>query len=117
MLCALVKQRVGGYKNPNCHNIPSLIVTYLLLYIDDILIVGSNSEYVHHLKPHFSSKFQIFDLGNLSYFLGLTFRIIPVVLLNLLHSFQIFEVKSCLTPMPITTVDRPDILSIVDRVS
>lgn len=62
------KQRVGGYRNPSCHYIPSFNVTYLLLYIDDIVIVGSNSEYVHRLKLHFSS---IFDLGNLSYFLGL----------------------------------------------
>ena len=48
-------------------------VIYLLLYVDDIIITGSNlsliDSFVHKLRHEFSIK----DLGTLTYFLGLEF--------------------------------------------
>jgi hypothetical protein len=45
--------------------------TLLLLYVDDMLITGDNSEHISHVKQHLSKEFQMSDLGPLSYFLGI----------------------------------------------
>jgi hypothetical protein len=45
--------------------------TLLLLYVDDMLITGDNSEHISHVKQHLSKEFQMSDLGQLSYFLGI----------------------------------------------
>jgi hypothetical protein len=45
--------------------------TLLLLYVDDMLITGDNSEHISHFKQHLSKEFQMSDLGPLSYFLGI----------------------------------------------
>ncbi|KAK8928931.1 hypothetical protein KSP39_PZI017248 [Platanthera zijinensis] len=43
----------------------------LLVYVDDILITSDDSAGIHHVKQHLNSTFQIEDLGNICYFLGL----------------------------------------------
>ena len=45
--------------------------TLLLLYVDDMLITGDDSEHVSLVKRHLSQQFQMTDLGPLSYFLGI----------------------------------------------
>ena len=45
--------------------------TALLVYVDDILITGNDSQYVADLKKPLDTKFRIKDLGALKYFLGL----------------------------------------------
>jgi hypothetical protein len=45
--------------------------TLLLLYVDDMLITGDNSDHISHVKKHLSKEFQMSDLGPLSYFLGI----------------------------------------------
>jgi hypothetical protein len=45
--------------------------TLLLLYVDDMLIIGDNSEHISHVKQHLGKEFQMSDLGPLSYFLGM----------------------------------------------
>jgi hypothetical protein len=45
--------------------------TLLLLYVDDMLITGDNSEHISHVKQHLSKEFHMSDLGPLSYFLGI----------------------------------------------
>ena len=42
-----------------------------LLYVDDMLITGDDSEYISVLKKQLGEQFQISDLGPLSYFLGI----------------------------------------------
>jgi hypothetical protein len=44
---------------------------YLLVYIDDILLTGSNSELLHKLINLLSSEFKLRDLGMVHYFLGI----------------------------------------------
>lgn len=56
---------------------------YLLLYVDDIVIAGLDSDYVHRLKLQLSSEFQISDLGKLSYFSGLRFTLALVISLSI----------------------------------
>lgn len=45
--------------------------TYLLLYVDDIIIADSDMAYISMLKLPPGVEFQITDLGLLRYFLGL----------------------------------------------
>jgi hypothetical protein len=45
--------------------------TLLLLYIDDMINTGDNSEYIVFVKAHLSDQFLMSDLGPLRYFLGI----------------------------------------------
>jgi len=40
-------------------------VIYLVLYVDDMLLVGNDKEIIQDLKTQFSSKFDMKDLGEL----------------------------------------------------
>ena len=46
------------------------ILVFLVLYVDDILIMGSNTEMLKSVKEWLSSKFSMKDLGDASYILG-----------------------------------------------
>jgi len=46
-------------------------IFYLLVYLDDILLTGSNSAMLHHLIQLLSSEFKLRDLGVVHYFLGI----------------------------------------------
>ena len=46
-------------------------VTYAAVYVDDMVITGSNTEEIAALKAHLHHIFTIKDIGHLSYFLGL----------------------------------------------
>ena len=43
---------------------------FLLVYVDDILITGENSEYVHQVIKDLSAQFALKTLGSVNYFLG-----------------------------------------------
>ena len=45
-------------------------IVFLVLYVDDILIMGSNIEMLKSMKEWLSSKFSMKDLGDASYILG-----------------------------------------------
>ena len=46
-------------------------IVVLLVYVDDIVITGSDSALLSQLKTHLSESFYMKDLGSLTYFLGL----------------------------------------------
>ena len=45
--------------------------TFILVYVDDILIVGNDLSAINNFKTMLTHHFQIKDLGKLKYFLGL----------------------------------------------
>ncbi|GJZ28670.1 putative RNA-directed DNA polymerase [Tanacetum coccineum] len=47
------------------------MVLMLLVYVDDIVITGNDNSEIGKFKEMLKSKFQIKDLGNLKYFLGI----------------------------------------------
>ena len=46
-------------------------VLILLVYVDDLLVTGSNSSQVSYFISYLNSTFAIRDLGRLNYFLGI----------------------------------------------
>ena len=45
---------------------------YLIsLYVDDILVAGSNLEEVNRIKQQFTKRYEMKDLGELNYYLGM----------------------------------------------
>jgi hypothetical protein len=52
------------YKNDN-------IIAYLLLYVDDIVLTSNTPTFLDHLIAQLSKIFDLKDLGELHYFLGL----------------------------------------------
>ena len=47
------------------------LVIYLLVYVDDIVIIGNNPSFLDSLVTQLSQAFELKDLGPLHYFLGL----------------------------------------------
>jgi hypothetical protein len=52
-----------------CKNPVGLVL--LLVYVDDIVITGTDSNLIEHLKQNLQASFHMKDLGPLTYFLGL----------------------------------------------
>jgi len=44
---------------------------FVLVYVDDIIIIGNNENAISKIKQFLAQSFSIKDLGNLSYFLGI----------------------------------------------
>ena len=49
-------------------------VIYLVLYVDDMLLVGNDKEITPNFKTHLSSKFDMKDLGAANYILGMEIK-------------------------------------------
>ena len=49
-------------------------VIYLVLYVDDMLLVGNDKEIIQDLKTELSSKFYMKDLGAENYILGMEIK-------------------------------------------
>ncbi|XP_073116145.1 uncharacterized protein [Elaeis guineensis] len=65
-----------GYKQSNAdhtlffrHNMGKIAV--LIVYVDDIVVTGDDSEEIAHLKAQLAQAFEVKDLGHLRYFLGI----------------------------------------------
>jgi histone deacetylase 1/2 len=63
-----------------------------LVYVDDILLMGSNSAMLHHLIQLLSSEFKLRDLGDVHYFLGIKVQSTGMGLM--LHNINIFLTSS-----------------------
>uniref|UniRef100_A0A2N9HUN6 Reverse transcriptase Ty1/copia-type domain-containing protein n=1 Tax=Fagus sylvatica TaxID=28930 RepID=A0A2N9HUN6_FAGSY len=82
------------------------VIAYLLLYVDDIVLTSNTLAYLDQLIKSLSSVFELKDLGNLSYFLGLQVTRTSQALYlsqtkyatNLLHKHHMFDTKPAKTP-------------------
>lgn len=48
-------------------------IVIILLYVDDVLITGSNMDLIEHTKNALRKAFKIKDIGDLKFFLGMEF--------------------------------------------
>ena len=46
-------------------------VAFLILYVDDILLIGNDIDLLNSVKSYLNSKFSMKDLGEASYILGI----------------------------------------------
>ena len=81
-------------------------IIYLLLYVDDIIVTGNDSSQIASLIAALSTVFELKDLGDLHYFLGIQITPSPHGLLlsqskyasNVLHRFHMENAKPTKTP-------------------
>lgn len=81
---------------------------YVLVYVDDILMTGTNTQMVQRVIDELSRKFSIKDMGDLSYFLGIEARRTPQGLhlmqkkyiIDLLRKTNMLNAKPVSTPLP-----------------
>ncbi|XP_013617505.1 PREDICTED: uncharacterized mitochondrial protein AtMg00810-like [Brassica oleracea var. oleracea] len=81
----------------------------LLLYVDDILLTGSNSSLFKSLIDELNSRFSMKDLGNLHYFLGVQAQTTQAGLFlchkkyteEILHHANMSECNHVHTPLPL----------------
>ena len=86
---------------------PAGKITILIVYVDDIILTGNCDEEIQKLKSFLAKEFEIKDLGNLKYFLGMEVgrskRGIVVsqrkYILDLLRETGMLECKPAETPM------------------
>ena len=82
-------------------------VTVLIVYVDDIVLTGDDVEDMQELKKYLAKEFEIKDLGNLKYFLGIEvarskqgiFISQRKHVLDLLQETGMLGSKACDTPM------------------
>ncbi|GJW13398.1 cysteine-rich receptor-like protein kinase 8 [Tanacetum coccineum] len=79
----------------------------LVIYIDDILLTGSNNHPITHFKQQLDQQFSIKDLGNINYYLGIEFLINKQGVtmtqrkyaLELIHTAGVLDLKSSHIPI------------------
>ncbi|XP_074327310.1 uncharacterized protein LOC141665234 [Apium graveolens] len=84
-------------------------ITIVVVYVDDILVTGSNLAKITALKQHLHAKFTIKDLGVLHYFLGIEVSYLAegTVLSQTKYTKEIMQLidadlsKKALTPLPL----------------
>ena len=65
-----------GYKQSNSDHtlflkIQGELVTCLIIYVDDMILTGSDAEEIRSLRKKLFEEFEMKDLGELRYFLGI----------------------------------------------
>ena len=88
-------------------------VFHIGVYVDDIVLAGANEDHIKLVKSELSSKFDIKDLGELKYFLGIT--VIqdkeqglawigqPAYVKSLLEKFDMSDCKPVATPVDVSS--------------
>ena len=86
-------------------------VTSLIVYVDDMVVSGNDSEEMANLKNILVTEFEFKDLGNLKYFLGIEVarskQCISMCqrkyVLDLLAETGMLDCRPADTPMEVTT--------------
>jgi hypothetical protein len=78
---------------------------YLLLYVDDIVITGSNTSLVHQFIASLSNEFSLKDLGALHYFLGVEVQPTDqgLLLIQTKYAIDLLQRASMVDAKPIST--------------
>jgi Reverse transcriptase (RNA-dependent DNA polymerase) len=82
-------------------------VIYLLVYVDNIIIIGNNSTLIHNLLQALKENFSIKDLGTLNHFLDLEVTTFSSGILltqtqylkGILNKANMHQAKPCKTPL------------------
>ncbi|RVW71744.1 Retrovirus-related Pol polyprotein from transposon TNT 1-94 [Vitis vinifera] len=84
---------------------------YLVVYVDDIVITGSDQNGIQNLKQHLFTHFQNKDLGKLKYFLGIEIAqsSFGVVLSQRKYALHILEETGMLDCKPVDTPMDPNV--------
>ena len=84
---------------------------YLVVYVDDIFITGSDQDGIQKLKQHLFTHFQTKDLGKLKYFLGIEIAQSSsgVVLSQRKYALDILEETGMLYCKPVDTPMDPNV--------
>ena len=84
---------------------------YLIVYVDDIVITGSDEPGILQLKQHLSNQFQTKDLGKLWYFLGIEVAQSKdgLVISQRKYAMDILEETSFLNTKPADTPMDPSV--------
>ncbi|RVX05223.1 Retrovirus-related Pol polyprotein from transposon RE1 [Vitis vinifera] len=84
---------------------------YLVVYVDDIVITGSDQNDIQNLKQHLFTHFQTKDLGKLKYFLGIEIAQSSsgVVLSQRKYALDILEETGMLDCKPVDTPMDPNV--------
>ena len=48
-------------------------IAFLILYVDDILLIGNDTEFLNSIKGYLNKNFSMKDLGEVAYILGIKF--------------------------------------------
>jgi len=97
-------------------NKSSTDITLVAVYVDNIMITGSNTSEISHLKQHLDTLFGIKDLGQLHHFLGLEIiHTAKGIILSqkkftneLLRDFGSLPSAAVSTPLPLNYKLNPD---------
>jgi len=90
-------------------NKSSTDITIIAVYVDDIMITGSNHNEIEHVKQHLHKTFGIKDFGKLHYFLRLEASYVPEGIIlsqktfrtELLKDCHFTNIKPTSTPLPL----------------
>jgi hypothetical protein len=90
-------------------------IFYLLVYVDDILLTGSNSAMLHHLIQLLSFEFKLRDLGVVHYFLGIEVQFTGMGLMLRQHKYilDILTRASMTSCKPVNTLVSPSKVTIL----
>ncbi|CAM8918240.1 unnamed protein product [Rhodiola kirilowii] len=101
------QQSINDYSLFTLHKGTDFII--LLVYVDDVLLTGTSSVLIEHIKAFIHDKFKIKDLGTLKYFLRLEVARNSTGLflhqrkyaMDLLTDHDMVDCKPAKTPLPI----------------
>ncbi|RVW11984.1 Retrovirus-related Pol polyprotein from transposon RE1 [Vitis vinifera] len=117
-----VVQEFGMFRNTTDHSVfyhhnSSGQCIYLVVYVDDIVITGSDQNGIQKLKQHLFTHFQTKDLGKLKYFLGIEIAQSSsgVVLSQRKYALDILEETGLLDCKPVDTLMDPNVKLYQDR--
>ncbi|KAJ1695814.1 hypothetical protein LUZ63_012512 [Rhynchospora breviuscula] len=98
-------QSKADYSLFTCHKGDAFIA--ILIYVDDLVVAGNNSDAIHDFKQYMSEVFHMKDLGALKYFLGIEIARGPTGLflsqrkyaLDMLAECGLLGAKPAMTPL------------------